>query len=162
MDLELSDGTIIRDVDRPTLEAKIESLGSGTEHLILEDGEAFIQAAGGPVEMMVQYNTGQGMMESSSGNVDSGTVKRIFSAFLEGKEGWKELISFQPVDGGPAPAGVSGSAGGAAQSSREPGSPLPNVDSLKNNLLNSVKREAGNSFGYMVRRAIRRFLRRIF
>lgn len=160
MDLELSDGTMFNDVDRATLEKKIDILGSGTDHLILGDGDDFIQAAGVPGEMVVQYNTGTGMMESTSSRLDAATVKKMFLAFFEGDDGWQNLVPFQPMDGGAPQSTASGAS--EPMGTGRGSSSITDVNSLKAGILNSVKREAGNSIGYMVRRFIRRIFRGLF
>jgi len=153
MELELSDGTFIKNPTRSNIDDAISKIGSGLDHCILSDGGNYIQTAGGSNQLLVQYNEDGAIFESTSGQISAEQVKEIFQDYLAGGNSWKTMIPFQgQEDGQPGTAQPTGV-----------GSSTPLTErSLKDTLTSAAKQEAVNSVSYMIRRIVRRFFRKIF
>jgi hypothetical protein len=167
MYLEDSNG---RSQENPTpamITGTLEQIGTTLDHCILElDGDEFVQAAGAPGRLFVQYGASGSLLNSERADLDVATVARVFTDAMAGNDAWKTELGLRPA-GGPAgssaqtgtsaqpgarttAAGTAGAAGEAAAGS-----------SLKGEILGQVRRQAGREVSYGVGRMVRRFLRRL-
>ncbi|MFW5744445.1 MAG: hypothetical protein ACOC2D_14305 [Spirochaetota bacterium] len=163
MYLEDSNGRIQANPSPAAISQALEQIGTTLDHCILQlDGDEFVQAAGRPGRLFVQYGASGALQESDRTDLDVATVSRVFSDAMAGNDAWKAELGFRPA-GGPAAqaestdhpgartsaAGTAGAAGTAAGSS------------LKDEIFGSVRRQAGREVSYGVGRMVRRFLRRL-
>jgi hypothetical protein len=167
MELEDSAGKLVENPTPEQIEAALSDVGSRTDHCILHmDGESFVQTTGSRDRLFVQYSDGGEIMESDRHDFDAATVARIFVDAMAGRNGWKSDYAFASIGGGPDE--------GASEGSRRPGLGglgLPGGlggtgtgggiggQSMKDQLLNSVKREVNREVsrgvGGLVRKVIR-------
>lgn len=159
MNLEDSNGTRHENPSPAVITATLEQIGTTLDHCILElDGDEFVQAAGAPGRLFVQYGSGGTVQESARTDLDVATVARVFSEAIAGNDAWKTEMGFRPAGGaagataqtGPRASSATGAAAGAATGS-----------SLKNEILGQVRRQAGREVSYGVGRMVRRLLRRL-
>ncbi len=153
MQLEDSNGNVVVPQSPAEVDRMIDRLGRDLDHCILSEGELFIQAAGSGQALIVQYGDSSGIYEASE-TLPSETVKELFGAFFQKDDSWRTRVSYTRIgDGSPAA-----------------GAPSPEADrervdghrerSLKDSLLDSVKREVKHNVSGMVRRGIRSVIRK--
>ena len=147
MKLEDSSGKFTEARSPKDIENLIDQVGKGIDHCILSDDDAYIQTAASGSGLLVQYGDPTGNYEGTDPSLSPQTVKKMFTAFFQHDASWKTHIAFSQI-GEAEPASAAPSPG--------------NRENLKDTVINSVKREAQNSFSYMIRRVLRRFIRRIF
>ncbi len=165
MDLEDSTGKIQENVSLENVISCIDRLGKDLDHCILGEGDEFIQSASGGGGFLVEYGDAGGHYTAEDDNLSADQVKELFSAFYNHDPSWKTKISFTRQGDGEASAATAGSSPAAAGSGDSgSGQGVTNFEqkSLKDTVMDSVKREAQNSFSYMLRRVVRRFFRRFF
>ena len=160
MKIEDSEGKILEAVNEGDVAAYIERIGKDLDHCILSDGDRFIQAASTGDGLLVEYRDATGYYRSDDESLSSETVLRLFSSFLRGEEDWKNELSFSLQ-------GSSEAVTPERSAARSAGSSSPNTTefeqkSIKDTVVDSVKREARNSFSYWIQRITRRFFRRLF
>ncbi len=112
--LENSDGTVIKDPADADLSSAIDRVGASLTHCILDLGDAgFVQAAGTPGRLTVEYRDGSGMYQSTGTALDAATVQGIFIDARNGRTGWKQEIAFEPIpESGPEASGAGIGHGG--------------------------------------------------
>jgi len=91
-------GDTVADVTAAQVTQALDALVRGdVEYVILEDGDAFLQAAGdGP--FMLQHNNGDGSpMIAVSGGVDEKAMRAAFASYLRGDAGWRTAGAWQPM-----------------------------------------------------------------
>lgn len=157
MKLEDSSGKFTEARSPKDIESLIDRVGKGIDHCILSDGDNYIQTASSGAGLLVQYADPSGNYESTDSSLPPQAVKKIFTAFFQHDDSWKTQTAFTQI-GEAEPASAAPSPVGASRANESPG----NKENLKDTVINSVKREAQNSFSYMIRRVLRRFIRRIF
>ncbi|HDQ14286.1 MAG TPA: hypothetical protein ENN41_05685 [Sediminispirochaeta sp.] len=153
MQLEDSNGKIVVPQSAEEINAMIDRLGRGVDHLILSEGELFVQCAGSGSDLVVQYGDPSGLHEASE-TASSETVKELFGAFFRRDESWRTMVSFERSEAGGASTDGQGLEGGAG--SRAPG----REKSLKEELLDSVKREVKRNVSRTVGRGVRDIFRK--
>lgn len=152
MQLEDSNGKIVVPKEVTEVTEMIDRLGRGLDHCILSEGDMFIQTAGADPQLVVEYRDASGYYEAAEPQ-SAQTVKDLFSAFFQKNDSWKTMVAFSPLEdttGGPA-----GSAQDADSGARD-----TQPKSLKDSLLDSVKREVKNNVSGMVRRGVRDVFRK--
>jgi hypothetical protein len=157
MYLEDSDGKMINDPTEGEILSTLKRIGAGLEHCILNyqdsaGSEFFIQAAGSQSGLFIQYNELGGQFQSTRSDLDAETVCRIFLAAAKGESGWKTELAFEPLDG------LGGSSGdGNRGRAQEPAYGVPGAGSrsLKDEVLDSVRREAKSGVLGLIRRIVR-------
>ena len=157
MKLEDSSGKFTEARSPRDIESLIDQVGKGIDHCILSDDDAYIQTAASGSGLLVQYGDPTGNYEGTDPGLSPQTVKKMFTAFFQHDASWKTHTAFSQI-GEAEPASAAPSPIGASRAAESPG----NKENLKDTVINSVKREAQNSFSYMIRRVLRRFIRRIF
>jgi hypothetical protein len=98
----LADGTGIA-VDVVTETQLVEALAAmasgDLEYVILEDGDAFVQAAGdgaGPYALQFSPPSGAGM-EQVRGGVPEGAMRAALLAYRRGDPGWRSPFEWSPM-----------------------------------------------------------------
>ena len=90
-------GTTVPSVSEAQVDQALEALTSGEiEYVILEDGEAFLQAAGeGNGPYVVQFTPGsdQDLMDLRDG-ANAATIRDIFRRYLRGDPAWRIRYSW--------------------------------------------------------------------
>ncbi|MFP4373121.1 MAG: hypothetical protein ACLFPO_02220 [Spirochaetaceae bacterium] len=154
--LEDSNGGRIADPSESQILSTVEQIGDSLDHCILHLGdEEFLQTAGERNRLFIEYADVGGMFRSAKTDFDATTVARIFASAGQGSHGWKREYVFERTGAGDGVAGarVAGAGTGAGAEA-----------SLKDQLLDSVKkgvqREASYGVGRMVRGLIRNVTRR--
>ena len=91
-------GSTVGDVTATQLSSALDALARGDiEFVVLENGDDFLQAAGG-APFMLQHNDGQTkMMSAAVGGVDERTLRAAFSAFLRGDASWRTLCRWDRI-----------------------------------------------------------------
>lgn len=153
MQLEDSNGKFVVPQSPAEIDQMIDRLGRDLDHCILSEGEQFIQAAGSAAAMIVQYGDTSGTYEAAE-TLPSETVKELFAAFFHKDNSWRTRVSYTPMEGGSHSSGASG-----PEADRE-GAAGQQDKSLKDSLLDSVKREVTHNVSGMVRRGIRDVFRK--
>ena len=153
MQLEDSNGKIVVPKSAAEVDQMLDRLGRDLDHCILSEGEQFIQAAGSASEMVFQYGDSTGLYEATE-TLPAETVKELFAAFFQKDDSWRTRVSFTSI-GGPD----SSSTAPGPEVNRERGSGQQEK-SLKDSLLDSVKREVKHNVSGMVRRGIRDVFRK--
>ncbi|MCF7949441.1 MAG: hypothetical protein K9M94_12705 [Spirochaetia bacterium] len=148
MELEDSNGKIVVPQSPAEVDQMIDRLGRDLDHCILSEGELFIQAAGSAPGMIVQYGDPSGHYEAAQ-MLPPETVKELFAAFFQNDDSWRTRVGYTRIGGGSTSSGAPGS---GADRGRVAGQ---QEKSLKDSLLDSVKREIGHNVSGMVRRGIR-------
>lgn len=144
MTLEDSNGRVREPVDDRMIDDAVGRLGRGEfEHLILAEGTRFIQAAGGPEGLLLEYNDGGTHFTSATAGLPEELITRALKGFLHNQPGWNAVTSFNPAGGGLA--------GGSPE--RKPAS-----HTIKETLTSAARNEAA----YGARRLIRRVIRSVF
>ncbi len=149
--LEDSNGGRIADPSESQILSTVEHIGDSLDHCILHLGdEEYLQTAGERNRLFIEYADVGGMFRSAKADFDAATVARIFTSAGQGSHGWKREYVFERTDTGAGAAGTGTGAGAEG--------------SLKDQLLDSVKkgvqREASYGVGRMVRGLIRNVTRR--
>ena len=126
----------------------IDRLGRDLVHCILSQGEEFIQAAGSASGMI-----STGLYEAAE-TLPAGTVKELFAAFFQKDDSWRTRVSYTCMSGPD-----SSSRAADPEVGRERGSGQQEK-SLKDSLLDSVKREVTHNVSGIVRRGIRDVFRK--
>lgn len=149
--LEDSNGGRFTDPSESQILSTVEHIGNSLDHCILHLGDdEYLQTAGERNRLFIEYSDVGGMFRSTKTDFDAATVARIFTAAGQGAHGWKREYVFERTGAG---AGVAGAGTGAESDG-----------SLKDQLLDSVKkgvqREASYGVGRMVRGLIRNVTRR--
>jgi hypothetical protein len=156
--LEDSEGNRIVDPSEDQIASVIEKIGGKLDHCILHLGSGkFLQTAGSRNQLLLQYDDGSGLFESSRTDFDAQTVSRIFVSALNGQVDWKTTYDFSRASagGGDEPSGRAESAD--TSSSRSGGR-----RSLKDQLIDSVKRETESGINQIVRQGVRGIFRKKF
>jgi hypothetical protein len=85
-------GTLVAAVSETQLDQALDAMKRGDiEYVILEDGDAFLQAAGeGDGPYVVQFTPGseQNLIDLRGG-ATAATVRDVFRSFLRGEVGWR-------------------------------------------------------------------------
>jgi hypothetical protein len=157
MYLEDSNGRIHQSPSSELIHDTLDQIGGSLDHCILSlSDDSFVQAAGQPGRLLVQYGESDALFESTRADFDVATVARIFTDAMAGNDGWKTEFEFQPVDGAPGASGTPGNPSSAGRDTPQSGG------SLKDQILGSVRQQAGreisNGVGRIARKALRRFL----
>ena len=153
MQLEDSNGKVIVPQSLAEVHQMIDRLGGDLDHCILSEGEQFIQAAGSAPGLIVQYGDSSGNYEAAE-TLPPGTVKELFGAFFQNDASWRDRVSYTRIGGGSSSTATSIP---EADLDRDDG---PGRKSLKDSLLDSVKREVGYNVSGMVRRGVRGVFRK--
>lgn len=153
MNCEFSDGTTWTVTDVGALETRLSNLGSG-DHVILSDGDLFIQMARDGATVVLQYGDGRMLYECSDSPSLADAVP-IFVSFYQRDDRWRTMASW---DGGSSVGGTSGSSGGdrstTSDAGRDPSRQKGFAEQLVDDAAGILKRKAQNA----VRRGLRRFL----
>lgn len=88
MKLELSNGSIIENPTHSDLENWIRKIGTEIDHLILIDGDDFIQTAGEQDSLVIQRQEA-GDLDDTEDTFDTETVIQTFQEYLDGDTGGK-------------------------------------------------------------------------
>ena len=163
--LEDSNGCRVADPSESQILSTVEHIGDSLDHCILHLGdEEYLQTAGEHNRLFIEYADAAGMFRSAKTDFDAVTVARIFADAMQGAYGWKREYVFDRTGAG---AGVAdGDTGSEAQpgGARSSGTSGASGTSVKDQLLDSVKkgvqREASYGVGRMVRGLIRNVTRR--
>lgn len=153
MELEDSNGKFIVPKSPEEVDQIIDRLGRDLDHCILSEGEDFIQAAGSSSALIVQYGDSSGHYEAAE-TLPSETVKELFTAFFHKDDSWRTRVSYTRIGGGSSSSSAPG-----PEADRERGTGQQEK-SLKDSLLDSVKREVKNNVSGMVRRGVRDVFRK--
>lgn len=152
MEFEDSTGKFSVPKNVQEIEDMVDRLGRGIDHCILSDGDMFVQAAGADPRIVVEYGDSTGHYEAAE-PLSARTVKDIMSAFFRKDVSWKTMAAFSPTgDFAAGPATGTADSDGGAGATRE--------KSLKDSLLDSVKREVKNNASRMVGRGVRDIFRK--
>ena len=164
MYLEDSNGTRHENPSPAVITATLEQIGTTLDHCILElDGDEFVQAAGAPGRLFVQYGSGGTVQESARTDLDVATVALVFSEAMAGNDAWKTEMGFAAL-GGAAGATAQTSRGSVSAATAGAGGPAADAAtgaSLKDEILGQVRRQAGREVSYGAGRMVRRLLRRL-
>jgi hypothetical protein len=93
-------GIAIDAVSEAQLGEALTAMASGDlEYVILEDGAAFVQAAGeGAGPYALQYNPASGVgMEEVAGGVTEGAMRVALLAYRRGDPGWRSPFEWSPM-----------------------------------------------------------------
>ncbi len=153
MQLEDSKGKVVVPKSPAEIDQVIDRLGRGLDHCILSEGEHFIQAAGSAPGFIVEYGDASGNYEAAE-TLPPETVKELFAAFFQKDDSWRTRVNFTRIGEG------SHSSGAASQETDRERSSGRQDKSLKDNLLDSVKREVRHNVSGMVRRGVRDVFRK--
>ncbi len=153
MELEDSNGKIVVPQSAAEVDQMLDRLGRDLDHCILSEGEEFIQAAGSASGMLVQYGDSTGLYEAAE-TLPSETVKELFAAFFQKDDSWRTRVSYTCMSGADSSSGAP-----SPEADRERGAGRQEK-SLKDSLLDSVKREVKHNVSGMVRRGIRDVFRK--
>ncbi len=162
--LEDSNGSCIQAPSDAQIRATLEQLGGALEHCILHlPGGAFVQTAGEPGRLVLEYADAEGRYESDHADLDVSTVASIFAAASIGDQGWKREHAFTrtgdgPVGGsGPQAAGVEDAA--PAEQLHHEQNPERERGSVKDDLLGGLKREISREASRGMRNLVRKGMR---
>lgn len=153
MQLEDSNGKIFVPQSPAEIDQVIDRLGQGLDHCILSDGEHFIQTAGSAPGFLVEYGDASGHYEAAE-TLPPETVKELFAAFFQKDDSWRTRVNFTRSGGG------SPSSGAASQDTDREKVAGQQEKSLKDNLLDTMKREVKHNVSGMVRRGVRDVFRK--
>jgi hypothetical protein len=157
MYLEDSDGKIIDNPSEAQLVSVLSRIGNGLDHCVLTYTEPagqewFIQSAGSKAGLLLQYDDGSGLCESTRCDFDVATVKRVFMDAAKGGKAWKTEFSFRLADRPEQAAAAPGSAG-----------PGPGGEkSLKDQVLDAVKQGSMSGAGDLIQKGVKSFFRKLF
>ncbi|NBF41262.1 MAG: hypothetical protein GVY14_12695 [Spirochaetes bacterium] len=157
--LEDSNGGRVADPSESQILSTVEQIGNSLDHCILHlGGDEYLQTAGERNRLFIEYSDVGGMFRSTKTDFDAVTVGQIFAAAMQGSQGWKREYVFDRTGAG---AGVADGGTGAEAHS---GGARASGTSVKDQLLDSVKKgvqqEASYGVGRMVRGLIRNVTRR--
>jgi len=153
MQLEDSNGKFVVPQSPAEVDLVIDRLGKDLDHCILSEGEFFIQATGSAPALIVQYGDDSGLYEAAE-TQPSGTVKELFGAFFQKDDSWRTKVSYTRIGDGSSSSGASG-----PKADRE-GGDGHQEKSIKDSLLDSVKREVKHNVSGMFRRGVRNIFRK--
>lgn len=150
-----SAGGSVRNPSEAQIVATIERVGSGIDFCTLDLGASrFVQAAGSPGCLFVEYRDTSGMYRSSVA-LDGASVRRIFVDTRRGVTEWKSVYPFEVAD---PPRGTSDRPLGSERR-RVFGSA---TGSIKAGVHRALRREARYGMSRLVRRWLQRFFGRRF
>lgn len=87
-----SPGSTVGDVTEPQLSSALDALVRGDiEFVVLENGDDFLQAAGGPPFTLQHHDSQTSAMSAAAGGVDERTLRAAFSAYVRGDASWRAL-----------------------------------------------------------------------
>lgn len=164
--LEDSHGGHQNDPTPAQIAATVERVGDSLDHCVLHlPGDAFVQTAGSPGALLIQYADATGMYESGDASFDATTVARVFTEAMRGTDGWKREFSFERTGDaevsddertGATPRTASGT--GTMETRGSDGAAHTN-ESMKDQIVRSVKqdiaRQASRGVSNLIRRGIR-------
>ncbi len=153
MQLEDSNGKVVVPKSPAEVDQMIDHLGVDLNHCILSEGELFIQAAGSSPGLIVQYGDTSGNYESAE-TLPPGIVKELFGAFFQKDDSWQTKVSYTRIGGGNSSSDAPNPRVAQERGERQ------QEKSLKDSLLDSVKREVGHNVSGMVRRGVRGVFRK--
>jgi hypothetical protein len=149
--LEDSKGKIIRAPSAAEIRSMLASIGRGQDHCVLDLGPSggFVQAAGSPGRLVLQYRDDTGMYESVSSDLDAAAVERVFLDAMKGDFAWKGELQFNPMEEGPEATNAGDGAGPSTAPAYGP------RKSLAEELLDAAKGQAVNKLKGLVGKGIR-------
>jgi hypothetical protein len=153
MQLEDSNGKLVVPQSPAEVDRMIDRLGKDLDHCILSEGEQYIQTAGSASGLIVQYGDPSGNYEAA-GTLPPETVKELFGAFFRNDDSWRTKVSFTRIGGGSSSSGAPSPEGDKQRVDGQ------RESSLKDGVLESVKREVTNNVSGLVRRGVRAFFRK--
>ena len=144
MKLELADGQILEASGIDLVYSEIDKLDKKKDHLILSNGDDFIQIAFlGHNLYATEYKDRSGYYEARNQDLDLSLIKQIFEGFFNVRSEWKELTSWESLDNN-----TENSSSNYSSTSRSSGN-------FKDNLVDGLKRDAIN-WG---KRKLRKFIK---
>ncbi|MFO7850063.1 MAG: hypothetical protein R6V67_08910 [Spirochaetia bacterium] len=161
--IEPSQGSIIDNPGEQEILSVLNKFGGGVEHCNFTYGDSFVSAYGSSPEKIYLMFIGRDGTEYNSEPVDASTACKVFMDSGDGDTGWKEKYGFEAgseSSGQPYKADAEagpGSGGAADPVTGEAGenSMGKSKKSLKEEMLDAVKSEAGYNAKRFVRRGIR-------
>ena len=166
--LEDSGGKAIENPSEDDVRGTVDRIGVSIDHCTLDLGQAgYVQAAGAPNALFVEYRDGTGMYSSPRADLDADAVGRIFVEAMNGRTEWKHEFAFESAGEAPGvrraeEAGIGGMSGRIGRRGRYPRDRGSGTGggSLGDELRRTVGTEARFGLRRIVRRIIRNLLRR--
>lgn len=140
MQLEDSNGKVTHAKSEEDVKTAVAQIGETTDHCILHDNDSFIQAAGEPSNLHLEYRDSSGYYEADEA-LSRQRVAELFAAFFRKDSSWKTQCAFSPIQ----------------ETSQQ-----RKHESLSDTVIGSIQGELKNSFSRMLRRGVRRIFRKIF
>ncbi len=147
MKLELADGKIFDVSDINSVFSEIDKLDKKNDHLILSDGDSFIQMAFSGHDLYeTEYSDESGYFQAKNQDQGLDLIKKIFEGFYNKTSDWKNLTPWELIEN----SGTESSSSNYSTSSRG-----RNSGNFKDDLVEGLKRDAVN-WG---KRKLKRFLK---
>ena len=97
---DVADGFTVENVTEGQVGEALEAMAAGhVEYVILEAGDAFLQAAGegaGPYALQYSPGAGAAMLEVPGG-VGAETMRKVILAYARGDLGWRGALGWAPM-----------------------------------------------------------------
>jgi hypothetical protein len=152
MTLEDSTGAFSQPTSVDQVTEMVSRLGSGLEHLILDDGDMYVQTAQNGSGFVVEYHDASGHYVSTNQELPREEVIRIFTLFFNRDGDWKRTTEYS----------LESAAQPSADAGRHTTTEAPRSRSMTDSILGAAQREAQSSLLYGVRRVLRRLFRKLF
>ncbi len=144
MELELADGKVLDVSDIELVYSEIDKLDKKNDHLILNDGNNYIQMAWlGHNLYETEFRDESGYYQAKNQDLDLSLIKNIFEGFFNRDSNWKNLTPWELIEDG----GNSSSSSDYNNNSRS--------GNIKEDIAEQLKRDAVN-WG---KRKLKRFLK---
>ena len=145
MKLELASGKILDVSDINLIYSEIDKLDKKNDHLILSNGDSFIQMAFSGHDLYeTEYSDESGYHQAKNQDQGLALIKKIFEGFYNKTSDWKKLTSWELIEDNEN----SSSSSNYSNTSRSSGN-------FKDNLVDGLKRDAIN-WG---KRKLRKFIK---
>ena len=135
MTLECGNGKVFQNIDASTLSTELDKLEGDNFFATLNSDSGFIQAAVTTAGFLAEYRDSGGYFRSREENIPLADIKKAFLSYLEGKDDWKTLCTWEKeMEDDTAEPGYTRKTGG-----------IPRPESLVDGLVNSVKKDLKNA-----------------
>ncbi len=152
MTLEDSTGAFSQPTSVDQVTEMVSRLGSGIEHLILDDGDMYVQTAQCGTGFLVEYQDASGHYVSTNQELPRDEVTRIFTLFFNHDDEWKRTTEYSRES-----EAQPGEAAGSRATTEAPRS-----RSMTDSIMGAAQREVQSSLLYGVKRVLRRLFRKLF